>query len=78
MPAMLASLGVTVAKGIGAHLLHHSVPNRIETLVSGLGGRFFIGLGTGFYLQNAQFRHGANECFGAVKGVLATALSSFF
>lgn len=78
MPAMLASLGITVAKAVGAHLVHNSVPNRIESLVSGLGGRFFIGLGAGFYLQNAQFRHGANECFWAVKGVLTAALSSFF
>ena len=83
MLGIIAPLGIAAAKFVGFHLLPHVIPalkkvpalntlagsgvSKFEGVVYGLGVRFAIGFGTAFYLNNEQFRHGINICFGAIK-----------
>ena len=74
MIGLISLVGGWAAKFIGGHLVSNflgraesGIPNTLESLAFGLGGRFFMGLGAGFYLQNSAFRHGANQAAMAVK-----------
>ena len=79
----LAPLGIAAVKFAGVHLLPHVIPalkkvpalnslagsgvGKFEGVALGLGARFVLGFGSGFYFNNEQFRHGINICIGAVK-----------
>ena len=83
MFGLLAPLGIAAAKFVGVHLLPHVIPGlkkvpvlnklagsgvgKLEGVASGLGVRFFLGVGVSYYFNNKQFHHGIDICLGALK-----------
>ena len=63
---LLASIGKFAFQTVGGHLLSSSPVTKLEAAVSGLGARFALGFGSGFYVLNADFRGGADQCIKAV------------
>ena len=94
MFGFLAPLAIAGAKFVGKRALHlggahlgilgkaastfAGAPSLIEKVVFDLGGRYFLGFGTALYLNNAEFRHGANICLNAIRHALASSIGKLF
>ena len=74
MSIILGLLGSVASRVVGAHLFqNHAASAGIGTLqsvVEGMGMRFFLGMGTAFYISNDGFRHAVNQAGKALIGIV--------
>ena len=68
---LLASIAGAAWHVVGGHLLGGGV-GKAEGITFAIGGRFFAGAILAFYVQNAQFRQGADICIEAIAGALGS------
>ena len=73
MSIILGLLGSVASRVVGAHLFaNHAASAGIGTaqsLIEGLGLRFFAGMGCAFYISNDDFRAAANTFVKSVAGM---------
>ena len=68
---LLASIAGAAWHLVGGHLLSGGA-GKAEGITFAIGGRFFAGAILAFYVQNAQFRKGADICIEAIAGALGS------
>ena len=69
---LLASIAGTAWHLVGGHLLSGGGIGKAEGITFAIGGRFFAGAILAFYVQNGEFRRGADICIEAIAGALGS------